>query len=82
MEENTRLREECATLVAEKEALTEGVRKAKEQVAELEQKLRMASLKEGFLAGSGENEASKKRAQQQINRLMREIDRCIALMNR
>lgn len=51
--------------------------KLKQTVAELERRIGVLELKEGLTGGT-----DSKRAQARINRLMREIDRCIALMNR
>lgn len=48
------------------------------KLAEAERRISMLELSEG-LAG---NAANKKQAKARVNRLMREIDRCIALLNK
>lgn len=80
MDENNRLRQECTALEAERNRLQGESRAAQERITELENRQRLVELGQGFMGGG--NDENKKRAQQQINRLMREIDRCIALMNR
>ena len=69
MEENDRLFAENRELALRREL--------KQTVAELERRIGVLELKEGLTGGT-----DSRRAQARINRLMREIDRCIALMNR
>lgn len=80
IEDNTRLRKECTNLVAERDKLRGENRQLREKINELQRKLSLHELGEGF--GGTQDEAAKKRARAQINRLMREIDRCIALVNK
>ena len=80
IEDNTRLRKECAELVAERDKFRGENRQLREKINELQRKLSLLELGEGF--GGTQDEAAKKRARAQINRLMREIDRCIALVNK
>ena len=74
MEENDRLFAENRELALRRERLAAENRELKQTVAELERRI---ELKEGLTGGT-----DSRRAQARINRLMREIDRCIALMNR
>lgn len=80
IEDNTRLRKECATLVGEKDKLKAENRQLREKIDTLQRKLSLLELGEGF--GGTQDEEAKKRAKAQINRLMREIDRCIALVSK
>lgn len=80
IEENTRLKKECAALGAEKEALRAENRRLQESVGQLKHKISLMELSKGM--GGNLSEESKKRARAQINQLMREIDRCIALVNK
>ena len=78
MEENDRLFAQNRELSLRRERVAEENRELKRTVAELERRIGILELR-GGLAGGG---ADSKRAQARINRLMREIDRCLALMNR
>lgn len=77
IEDDRRAREDREKLAAANEKLRNDNRSLKQQVAELEKRVKVLELGEG-LAGGGDTKQAKAR----INRLMREIDRCIALMNR
>lgn len=79
IEENTRLERQQAEMEANLQKLRTENRKLKERLDAAQKRLALLELGEGF--GAGGDEASRKRARAQINRLMREIDRCIALMN-
>lgn len=76
--ENQKLREECGRTLRRSEKLRADNRRLNEQVAELEKRISLLELRNA-MAGS---EDDRKRAMARVNRLMREIDRCIALMNR
>ena len=77
IEDNKRVREDRTKLAGANEKLREDNRGLKQQITELEKRVKVLELGEG-LAGGGDTKQAKAR----INRLMREIDRCIALMNR
>ena len=77
IEDNERVREECASVTLERDTLRKDNRELKEVVASLEKRIKILELSEGLTAGT----ADTKRARTRINHLMREIDRCIALMN-
>lgn len=81
IEENTRLERQCASAEADLARLRSENRTLREKLDAAERKAALQSLGEG-LGGGGSDETSRKRARAQINRLMREIDKCIALMNK
>jgi chromosome segregation ATPase len=72
------LREENITLKTRNEALNAELRGREEEMKELEKKYDRIKLS-GALLGEGENATEAKR---KINELMREIDKCIALLDR
>lgn len=76
--ENQRLSAENETLVQRKERLASENRELKQTVASQEKRIGILELGKG-IAGEG---MDAKKAQMRINRLMREIDRCIALVNK
>ena len=65
-------------LAAECTSLREENRSLKEQVKRLESELSLMQLGEG-LAGNSRN---REKARARVNRLMREVDRCIAIASR
>ena len=81
IEENNRLEQQQAEMTANLQKLRVENRTLKEKLDEVQKKLSLLELGEG-LASKDADSASRKRARAQINRLMREIDRCIALMNK
>ena len=81
IDENTRLERQCASAEADLARLRSENRTLCEKLDAAERKAALQSLGEG-LGGGVSDEASRKRARAQINRLMREIDKCIALMNK
>lgn len=81
IEENNRLERQQAEMTADLQKLRVENRTLKEKMDEMQKKLSLLELGEG-LASKKADSASRKRARAQINRLMREIDRCIALMNK
>ena len=70
-EENERLKKQY-------EDLQEAVQQKQLLIEELEQKNQRLSLVKGVLADGEDNQEAKI----QINRIVREIDKCIALLNR
>lgn len=78
IEENERLVKENAVLSEKRDRLTVENRELKEKIAGLEKRIGVLELGNGLIGSS----VDRKRAQARINQLMREIDRCIALMNR
>lgn len=79
--ENERLERQQLSLEADVVKLRSENRTLREKLNATEKQVALHSLGEG-LAGGATNSDSRKRARAQVNRLMREIDRCIALMNK
>lgn len=78
IEENDRLVKENAMLSDKRGRLAAENRELKETIVALEKRIGVLELGNGLVGSS----VDRKRAQARINKLMREIDRCIALMNR
>lgn len=78
MEEHARMAAQCKKLTAERDALKEEKRALEVRLRELNRELSTQQLATG-LAGAG---ANKEKARTRVNRLMREVDKCIALLNR
>ncbi|MBQ4278420.1 MAG: hypothetical protein IJC16_00505 [Rikenellaceae bacterium] len=76
--ENRKLRTEAAKLTAERDRLKTDNRAMVHKIAELEKRIGVLEIS-GGMTGAGRNT---KLARQRVNLLMREIDRCIALMNK
>ncbi len=76
MEEHRRLREHCAALTAERDALRTDKRALQEQIKEMDRELTTLRLGQSFASGD-----DRKKARARVNRLMREVDKCIALLN-
>ena len=72
------LRSEIVNLRSENEGLREGLQDRENRIRDLELKYERVKLT-GALLGEGENVSEAKR---KINELVREIDRCVALLNR
>lgn len=80
IEENTRLERQQAEMAADLAKLRAENRALKERLDEAQKRMALLELGEGL--GGPQNDQGRKRARAQINRLMREIDRCIALVNK
>jgi len=78
MEEHRRMAALCGKLTAERDALKEEKRTMEQRVRELDHELSMLHLSEGLAGGK----ADKEKARARVNRLMREVDKCIALLNK
>lgn len=81
IDENTRLESQQQAAEAELARLRSENRSLREKLDAAERKVALQSLGEGLVGGAADD-ASRKRARAQINRLMREIDRCIALVSK
>ena len=66
----------CSELTAERDSLRDENRMLKLQIRDLQQQLSRMQLSDGLSGGT----ADKERARARINRLLREVDRCIALL--
>lgn len=78
MEEHSRAVALCGKLTAERDALKQEKRTLESRVRELDRELSMLQLREGLAGGK----ADKEKARARVNRLMREVDKCIALLNK
>lgn len=76
IEEHRQKSEQCNRLVAECQGLKEENRSLQERIKQLDAELATLQLGEG-LAGDNRNKA---KARARVNRLMREVDRCIAIV--
>lgn len=78
IDDHKRLSELCAELTTQRDALKAESRMLKERNKELDSELSRMQLTAG-LAGEGRN---REKARTRVNRLMREVDKCIALLNK
>lgn len=76
IDDHKRLSEVCAELSAQRDALKAENRFLQERVKEMDAELARTQLTQG-LAGDGRN---REKARARVNRLMREVDKCIALL--
>lgn len=76
IEAHRRMAEHCAELEAQQEALRAEKRSLEERVRELDAEVARMQLTEGLAGGSPNREKARAR----VNRLMREVDKCIALV--
>lgn len=77
IDDHRRIARQCAELSAENGSLKNECRQLREQQKTLENQLSRMQLAAGF-AG---NDASREKARARVNRLMREVDKCIALLS-
>lgn len=75
--DNRKLRQELRKAMEQKDKLKAGNSELTAEIARLEKRIAVLELKEG-MAGTGDNKLARAR----VNRLMREVDKCIALLNR
>lgn len=84
--ENRRLRDQVTRLTSSQGNMRDENRRLAAEKAELERRLTIKELAEGFAggnsAGTGLDRKGNKIARARVNRLMREVDKCIALLNR
>lgn len=78
LDDNRMLRTELRKLVAERERIALQKREAEEKILALEKRVRTLETARAFAGSKSDNRAARLR----VNRLIREIDNCIALMNR
>ena len=76
IDDHKRLSESCAELTAQRDNLKAENRTLQERIRELDGELSRMQLTEG-LAGESRN---REKARARVNRLMREVDKCIALL--
>lgn len=78
MADHAKLTELCSRLESDGEALRKENRALQERVRSLEEELSRLRLAQGLAGGRNDRD----RARARVNRLVREVDRCIALLNR
>lgn len=78
IEDHRRLSALCRELTVERDALKIANRAQEERIRALDAEVGRMQLAEG-LSGGGRNRA---KARARVNRLMREVDRCIALLEK
>lgn len=78
IDDHRRLTDRCSELSAQCDALRGEKRSLEERVKVLDAELARMQLAEALAGGSREREKARAR----VNRLMREVDRCIALVER
>ena len=78
IEQNRRLTEQCDKLGSRNDKLARDNAELKTTITELERRMAVLELRDGFSGSSN----GRKKAQARVNRLMREVDKCIALLNR
>ena len=76
--DNRRLRKEYQELSAQRDKLKVEKRELEAEVARLEKRITVLELSESMAGRSGNTKLARAR----VNRLMREVDKCIALLNR
>ena len=76
MDDHKRLSDQCAELTAQRDNLKAENRTLQERIRELDGELSRMQLTEG-LAGRNRD-----KARARVNRLMREVNKCIALLGR
>lgn len=76
--DNVKLRQECQKLTEQRDRLRSENRDLTVRTTELEKRISILELTEG-LSSTGVN---RKQAKARVNNLMREVDKCIALLNK
>ena len=75
--DNRKLRSELRKVTDQRDQILSENRDLKTRLGQLEKRIAVLELKNGF-SGMGDNKLARAR----VNRLMREVDKCIALLNR
>lgn len=78
IEDHSRLSQLCDDLTAQRESLRAENRNLQERIRELDAELGRLQLTESLTGESNNREKARAR----VNRLMREVDKCIALLQR
>ena len=76
--DNKALRVQLQTLSREREKLAGQKREAEQRILELEKRIKVLETTGSFIGNRADNRAARLR----VNKLLREIDNCIALLNR
>ena len=78
IDDNRKLRDEGGKLAVQRDKLKGENRDMASRIAQMEKRIAVLELRESM---TGESEDTKI-ARARVNRLMREVDKCIALLNR
>ena len=76
--DNRRLRDEFEKVTQQRDRLKTENRDLAQQIDRLEQRIKVLELRESLTGDSKDAKIARAR----VNRLMREVDKCIALLNR
>lgn len=76
--DRNRLENDLLKVETAKENLKQDKEELEKRVTELEQRIRVLELSKGMLSVSSDAKSARER----VNRLLREVDKCIALLNR
>ena len=76
--DNRQLREDYRKLSEQRDKLKAEKRELQMEIAKLEKRISVLELGEGLAGRNGNTKLARAR----VNRLMREVDKCIALLNR
>jgi predicted nucleic acid-binding Zn-ribbon protein len=76
--DNRKLRGEVQHSLQQHDKLRGENRALKEELAKAEKRIAKLELQEGLASGGGDKKAARAR----VNRLIREVDKCVALLNK
>lgn len=76
--ENRKLHSEMEQAVKQHDKLRNENRTLKEELAKAEKRIAKLELQEGLASSQGDKKAARAR----VNRLIREVDKCVALLNK
>lgn len=79
--DHKRLGDLCRSLQSERDELLREKRTLLEQVKSLEHQLSVLQLCEGLATSNGSSDKARANARARVNRLMREVDKCISLLS-
>ncbi len=79
--DHRRLRDLCRSLRKERDELKQDKRTLQEQVKSLEHQLSVLQLCEGLATSTASSDKARANARARVNRLMREVDKCINLLS-
>ncbi|MCL2560768.1 MAG: hypothetical protein FWE10_00385 [Rikenellaceae bacterium] len=80
--DNTKLRADHAKVMQQRDKAKAENRELTEHIVRLEKRVRVLELREGMTGGAAGTSEDTKAARARVNRLMREVDKCIALLNK
>ncbi|MDE6862106.1 MAG: hypothetical protein K2J31_05125 [Alistipes sp.] len=78
IEDHRRISADCRALVAERDGLAAENRALQQRLRELDARVKSIELGQGLSGNSGDRE----RARLRVNSLLREVDKCIAMLDK